>query len=98
MLNSASRASLMASTAVLGLLVSGAAAAPVDTIYQFDMLSEPLPQALEEFGLKTSRQIIFSQDIVREQRAPALRGRYTSSQALSALLENSNLTSSLDEN
>lgn len=65
-------------------------------LYQFDIKGEPLSQALQEYGIKTSRQLIFSEDLVRGQKAPALQGRYTPEQALAFLLEKTDLVAKPD--
>ena len=77
--------------------VPGASAADSDKIYALDIPNEPLSRALEQFGLETSQQIIFSADVVRGHDAPALRGRYTSDAALAALLSNTDLTISASD-
>lgn len=97
MLKCTRRASWLASTAILALaFASSASAAPPENLYQFDIKGEPLSQALQEYGIKTSRQLIFSEDLVRGQKAPALQGRYTSEQALAFLLEKTDLVANPD--
>ena len=89
---STKRVQLLASTAILGLVVaSGASAAQSNQSYQFNIPNEPLAKALEDFGLSTSQQIVFSTELVQGQTAPAVRGKYTSEVALSILLQRTNL-------
>ena len=92
------RVYLLASTAlVASFAVSGASAAGSDQSYQFNIPTEPLSKALEDFGVSTSQQIIFSADLVQGQSAPQLRGRYTREAALSILLQHSDLIVSPNE-
>jgi len=91
------RAVLLASSAAMALAVPVAAAAQADKVYQFDIPSESLGQALQDFGLTTSQQIIFSAELVSGQNARPLRGRYTANYALNNLLHNSDLTVNASE-
>jgi hypothetical protein len=62
--------------------------------YNFDIPGQPLSQALKNFGLQASSQIMFSEDVVRGQQAPPVRGRYTSQEALAMLLKQTDLAAS----
>src|ERR1700678_3252501 len=83
LLNSAGWTSLMFAGSLLVSCPSWAQGAPV---YQFDIPSESLSQALKDFSAASSRQIVFSDAIVGNRAAPAVHGSYTSDQALSLLL------------
>lgn len=92
------RAVCMVSTAAAALaLGSSAIAAQADNVYQFDIQGESLSQALKDYGLKTSQQIIFSENLTRGQAAPVLHGQYTSHDALTALLDKTDLTASREQ-
>lgn len=87
------RALLLASTAVTIMGVATRVyAADTGKVYALDIPSEPLSRALEQFGLETSQEIIFSPDVVRGHDAPALQGRFTTNAALETLLHNTDLT------
>lgn len=92
------RALLLASAAatVMGF-APGAVAADTGKVYALDIPSEPLARALEQFGVETSQQIMFSADVVRGRNAPALQGKYTADGALSTLLRNTDLTADSSE-
>jgi iron complex outermembrane receptor protein len=73
------------------LLVSCPSWAQGAPVYQFDIPSESLSQALKDFSAASSRQIVFSDAIVGNRAAPAVHGSYTSDQALSLLLAGTDL-------
>lgn len=58
-----------------------------DREYDFEIPSEPLAEALTDFSQIAARQIIFSEDSSMAKMSPGLHGRYTVSQALSILLQ-----------
>ena len=59
--------------------------------YKFDMPRQPLAAALQSYGQTAERQIIFTNDLVRDRLAPELRGSYSAEEALSRLLEGTDL-------
>lgn len=59
--------------------------------YKFDMPRQPLAAALQSYGQTAERQIIFTNDLVRDRLAPELRGNYSAEEALSRLLEGTDL-------
>lgn len=81
------RLSLLASSLLLGLSSIAQAATEVD----FDLPAAPLEQSLNALANQTDAQILFSSDIAAGKQTPALRGRYTTSEALQRLLGNSGL-------
>lgn len=92
------RGALLLSSAFAGLLLfagtapCAAEAAPAAApVYEFDIPAESLIQALKDFSAASSQQIVFSDEVVGSKQAPALRGRYTSDQALGILLKSTDL-------
>ncbi|MGE4404568.1 TonB-dependent receptor domain-containing protein [Pseudomonas sp.] len=81
------RLSLLASSLLLGLSSIAQAATEVD----FDLPAAPLEQSLNALANQSDAQILFSSDIAAGKQTPALRGRYTTSEALQRLLGNSGL-------
>ncbi|MCQ4261797.1 TonB-dependent receptor domain-containing protein [Stutzerimonas stutzeri] len=81
------RLSLLASSLLLGLSSMAQAATEVD----FDLPAAPLEQSLNALANQSDAQILFSSDIAAGKQTPALRGRYTTSDALQRLLGNSGL-------
>jgi predicted porin len=68
--------------------------APADTaaLYELKIRSQPLGAALQEFAKQSGIQIIFFSRITDGRDAPALSGKYTSENALNALLHGTGLT------
>ncbi|MEO8723680.1 MAG: TonB-dependent receptor [Sphingobium sp.] len=60
-------------------------------IFQFNIGSQPLDNALRMFAKTTRQQILFDGDLVRGKRSAALIGSYTSENAMHLLLVSSNL-------
>jgi iron complex outermembrane receptor protein len=78
-----------------GLLASTmwvSAAAAQERTFVFDLPSEPLADALRDYGKAADRQLIFAPELVRGRAAPAVRGRYTAPKALDLLLAGTELT------
>jgi iron complex outermembrane recepter protein len=88
------RNALLLSSALAGVLLfagAGPAAAQSVPVYQFDIPAESLGQALKDFSAASSQQIVFSDEVVGNRKAPALHGSYTRDQALSLLLQGTDL-------
>ena len=60
--------------------------------YNFNIESQPLGTALQEFAKQSGVQIIFFSQVTEGFQAPALNGSYTISGALQTLLSGSHLT------
>jgi outer membrane receptor protein involved in Fe transport len=82
---------LLLSTA-LTLLSLGNTYGQSAPVYQFDIPAEKLGQALRDFSNASSQQIVFSDAVIGDRAAPALRGNYTRDQALAILLEGSGMS------
>lgn len=81
------RLSLLASSLLLGL--SSMAQASEET--NFDLPAAPLEQSLNALATQADAQILFSSEVTADKRASALRGRYTTEEALQQLLGESGL-------
>jgi TonB-dependent receptor len=93
------RHGLCAGAASAILLTSVAAAAPalaqgqaaVAQTYEFNIPAKDLDQALKAFGDRSNTQVLFTKAVVQGRKSPALRGRYTSAEALDLLLKGADL-------
>ena len=85
-------ASALAGVVAISLIAAGGAAAQ-DRGYRIP--AEPLSKALQDYGRASGRQVIFTEDLVRDRMAPALEGTYSPDAALARLLEGSGLRSEL---
>lgn len=81
------RLSLLASSLMLGLSSLAQAGEPLS----FDLPAASLEQSLNALARQSSAQIVLSSDVVSGRQAAALRGRYTTAQALQQLLGDSGL-------
>ncbi len=82
--------------AFMALLIAGSAAyagTPDNLpVYQLNIASQPLDDALQEFARQSGIQLVFFSRIAQGQEAAALTGEYTTHAALTALLADSKLT------
>lgn len=78
----------VASSALVELSVAEAA----PPIYDFNIPSGDLGDALRTLGTTADTQILFSPDVVRGRRNPPLQGRLSINQAMDSLLSNTELT------
>lgn len=58
----------------------------------FEIVQQPLGQALRAFALQSGKDIVFDPKLVRGKNAPPLKGRYLNEEALRRLLSGSGLT------
>lgn len=91
-----SRSTLLITTAAVLLTVHAHAAS--GQVYSFDIPAEPLSQALTDFSQSSAQQILFSEDVVKGKKAPALHGNYTAAKAIEMLLSGSGLRVRSDAN
>jgi outer membrane receptor protein involved in Fe transport len=86
--------SLRGSAAAVALLAftSPVAAQAQEQTYRFDLPAQGMGAALRDFGQASRQQIIFSEDLVRGRKAPALSGAFTVDEGLRRLLAGSGLT------
>ncbi len=87
------RSTLLLTSAFVGLAFFGlgGVASAADQTYQFDIPAEALSQALTDFSQASSRQIIFSEDVLKGRKVGGLHGRFTAAQALDTLLAGTDL-------
>jgi iron complex outermembrane receptor protein len=78
-------------TAGLALMLGGLSVHAAEPDFQFDIPAESLSQALTDFSQASSQQIIFSEDLLKGRHSTGLHGRYTSAQAIAALLAGTDL-------
>lgn len=72
------------------LAVCGSAQAAEEPIIEFHILSQPLRDALGVFGKQAHFEVVYSiPDNVQLNRAPAVIGKFTVSQAMSMLIAGS---------
>lgn len=67
------------------------AASPAKT-FPFNILPQPLPQAITALSAVTGVQVLYTEPSAYQRQAPALKGDYTTAQALGLLLAGSGLT------
>ncbi len=63
-----------------------------ERLLDFDIAAQPLSGALLQFSAQSGIQMLLANERVAERRAPAVRGRMTSDQALQRLLADSGLS------
>ena len=76
---------------------AGAAAAQTQTV-NLNIPAQDLGRALNAFARQSNQQLLYSPDLVRGRRAPALAGNYAPDQALRKLLNNSRISVSRTAN
>ena len=74
-----------------GLMSAAAAVAQMPETYDFDIESQPLEQALEEFARTTRRQVMAETSVVSGIRGADVRGRKTAGAALDELVAGTGL-------
>ncbi len=85
---------LLRCTISCGLLALSMTVDPLPAFAQqraYSIVDMSLSRALREYGRVTGSQIIFTEDLVRNRRAPALVGTFAPEEALSRLLDGSGL-------
>lgn len=83
---------VVAAVATLGLAsVHAREPTPTETTRDFQIAAQPLSQALLEFSRQADVIVTVPSDLVRNKRAPQVRGELTPSAALSRLLRGSGL-------
>lgn len=80
-------------------LVLGSDTAFAENTYHIDIPSRDISQALKEFAKQSGLQVVYYSQIAEGQASSAVSGELTAKQALTQLLENTDLTfSTVDEN
>ena len=86
------RAILLAGSASAVLAAAGPVRAQSAEAIAFDIPSQPLGAALTQFAQQSKIEILFSSQLARDQRAPAVQGHMPPGQALAMLLGQSGLS------
>ncbi|MFK3864310.1 TonB-dependent receptor plug domain-containing protein [Pseudoalteromonas rhizosphaerae] len=81
---------------VFSLNVQAEAANP--QMVQFDIKAQRADQALIEFAKQTEQTVVFSFDLAKQYQAQSVYGYYTQLEALSTMLENTELDAVVDQN
>ena len=87
---------LTAAASVLILSFSGSAAYAQASEIDFDIKAQPLAKALNEFSAQADMVVMASGDLVAGKTAPAVDGVYEPQEALSLLLKDSGLSTTID--
>lgn len=83
---------ISALSTALGAPCAAAEAAPASRqLTSFDIPAGPLDTALKRFIAQSRVQIIFRAEAVRDQKAPALQGRFTPEEGLARLIDGTGL-------
>ena len=77
---------------IAGALVAAAAIDDGEATHNFNIDSQPLGGALQEFAVQGEVQVVFFSSLVEGLTAPAIHGHYTLTAALDLLLAQSGLT------
>lgn len=81
---------LSTQAAVISALMT-APAAYAQTMYSFDLPAQSLSESLQAVGQTTGTNVAYTPETVRGKRAPALRGSFTTAEAIERLLRGSGL-------
>ena len=82
---------LTASTTLMLTSVAAAGAQITENRTQLDIPSQPLASALKTFGVETDSQVLFSKELVAGRVNRPVKGSYSATEALDALLRGTNL-------
>ncbi len=77
--------------AALAIAFVLAAPAHAESVHALTLASQPLDRALQEFARVSGLQLVYRSRITRGRQAPAVKGSYTTSEALDVLLAGSQL-------
>jgi iron complex outermembrane receptor protein len=76
---------------LLGCSAAHYCVAAANSLFQFALEAGSLHAALQSFSAQSGVQLLYEQQLVAEQRAPAVRGRLSCASALERLLRNTGL-------
>jgi iron complex outermembrane recepter protein len=76
---------------ILGTTIAAQPAEARSVTYDLDIPSENLNDALQAFALVSQHKLLYSSELVNGKTSPALRGRFTTEQAVSTLLSETKL-------
>lgn len=88
----------LAGCALSVIAMAAPAAAQASETFEFDIESKELGQALTDYGIATGQQVLFNDADVRGKTANELEGTYTSTEAVSLLLDDTGVEYRIDDN
>src|ERR1700722_3968082 len=77
---------------VLGTTLAAPPAEARSTTYNLDIPAQSLNDALQNLALTSQHKLLYSSELVEGKRSPALKGQFTTEQAVKALLSGTKLT------
>jgi iron complex outermembrane receptor protein len=77
---------------VLGTTFAAPPAEARSTTYNLDIPSQSLNDALQNLALASQHKLLYSSELVEGKKSPALKGQFTTEQAVKALLAGTKLT------
>jgi iron complex outermembrane recepter protein len=83
--------SALCTTLLLGTTLAAQPAQARGVTYNLDIPAQSLNDALQAFALASQHKLLYSSDLVNGKRSPALKGPFTTEQAVKALLVGTNL-------
>src|SRR5882672_8223190 len=83
---------VVAATLLLGITIAAPLAEARGTTYTLDIPSQNLNDALQALALASRHKLLYSSELVDGKSSPALKGDYTTEQAVRYLLSGTNLT------
>lgn len=81
----------LCTTLFLGTTLAAPPAQARSATYDLDIPAQSLKDALQAFALASQHKLLYSSELVDGKRNPALRGQFTTEQAVKALLSGTNL-------
>lgn len=83
--------SALCTTLLLGTTIAAQSAEARSVTYNLDIPAQGLNDALQALALASQHKLLYSSDLVNGKRSPALKGPFTTEQAVKALLVGTNL-------
>src|ERR1700722_2867527 len=81
----------LATTLLLSTTIAAPPAEARSVQYDLDIPSQNLNDALQAFALASQHKLLYSSELVNGKRSPALKGQFTTEQAVKSLLAGTNL-------
>jgi outer membrane receptor protein involved in Fe transport len=82
----------LCTTLVLGTTIAAPPAEARSKTYNLDIPSQSLNDALQNLALASQHKLLYSSELVEGKKSPALKGQFTTEQAVKALLSGTKLT------
>src|ERR1700693_5565056 len=84
--------SALCTTLLLGTTVAAPPAEARSVTYNLDIPAQSLNDALQAFALASQHKLLYSSELVDGKRSSALKGQFTTEQAVTALLSGTHLS------